>query len=145
MSPRHLVSTLCFHAALLLAASTRFSVVSWMWGKSAWTWDYLQYAYRNGWGYEYQSDYSLAVVLAYIAAYSLGLIGYGMASRFVAAGWSILGAILCVLGLISFLIEGSHWLWSHHLSWILSCPAAGLLLAVGVLVQLAKAASKPAE
>ena len=46
--------------------------------------------------------------------------------------------ILCVLGLISFAIEGSHWFWEHHLSWIAICPAASLLLVVISIIQVGK-------
>jgi len=138
MKTKHAIWALCAYAGLLILASTRFSVVSWLWGKPAWSWDYILYSYRNGWGYEYRSDYSLAIVLAYFAAFSLGLIAHGMASRRVAGPWSTIAMILCALGLISFSIEGSHWLWDHHLSWIAVCPAASLLLAAIAIVQFGK-------
>jgi hypothetical protein len=140
MKSKHAIWTLCAYAGLLLLASTRFSVVSWIWGKWAWTWDYFQYSHRNGWGYHYQSDYSFTVVLTYLAAFWVGVIGYLMAGVRIAIAWSTLAMILCVLGLLSFLIEGSHWLWDHHLSWIAICPAASLLLAGVAVIQLGKAA-----
>ena len=143
MKPRHAMWTLGAYAGLLLLASTRFSVVSWILGKWAWTWEYFQYSYRNGWGSQYQSDYSFVVVLTYLAAFGVGIVGYVMAGERVAGGWSVLALMLCVLGLISFLIEGTHWLWEHHLSWIAICPAASLALAALAIIQLAKRA-KPA-
>ncbi len=144
MKRQYTLWILWFHAGLLVVASTRLSVVSWMWGNASWTWDYFQYWYKNGWGYQYQSDYSLSVVLTYIAAYLAGIAGCGMARRHVPIGANALAAILSILGLISFLIEGSHWLWAHHLSFIAICPAASLLLVV-VVVQLRRAGGKPAE
>jgi hypothetical protein len=145
MRPRHAVWTLGFHAGLLALASTKFSIVSWIWGSWPWSWNYFQYSYRNGWGYPYQSDYSLAVVVAYIAAYLVGMAGYGLAWHYVRGGWEVLGIILSVLGLVSFLIEGSHWLWSHHLSWIFVCPAASLLLAGVVIFRLGKVRGEAAN
>jgi hypothetical protein len=144
MKPKLALWTLCFHAGFLVVASTRFSVLSWIWGNYAWTCDYFQYSYKNGWGYQYQSDYPFVVVMTYIAAYLAGVVGYGMACKRVPSGLSGLAAILSALGLISFLIEGSHWLFSHHLSWIASCPAASLLLAGVAIVQLSRARAKPA-
>ncbi len=138
LKAKHAVWVLVIFAALLLLASTKFSVVSWIWAKSAWTWQYFQYSYGNGWGYPYQSDYSLAVVLTYVAAFVAGIIGYLIAGKRVAGRWSVAAVILCVLGLVSFLIEASHWLWEHHLSWIAICPAASLVLAAIAIVQLGK-------
>ncbi len=135
---------LCAHAALLLVASTRFSALSWIWAESAWTWDYFRYAHQSGWGYQYQSDYSSAVVLTYLAAFSTGIVGYVMAGKRIVGTLRIPAMMLCVLGLISFLIEGSHWLWDHHVSWIAVCPAAGLLLAGVAALQLGMPAEPPA-
>ncbi len=42
--------------------------------KWAWTSEYFRYSYQNGWGYSYRNDYSLAVVLTYLAAFLVGLI-----------------------------------------------------------------------
>jgi hypothetical protein len=145
MRPKLALCTLCFHAGLLVVASTRFSVLSWIGGNYDWTWNYFQYSHRNGWGYQYQSDYSLGVVLTYITAYLAGVAGYGLACKHLSLGWNVLGIILSVLGLISFLIEGSHWVWTHNLSWIISCPAASLLLAGVVIIQLCRVAGTPAE
>jgi hypothetical protein len=131
--------TLCFHTVLLVGASTKFSALSWIWGSPHWTWDYFQYAYKDGWGYQFQSDYSLLIVLTYIAAYLAGVAGHALAWKRVAGVWTGLAAILSAVGLISFLIEGGHWLWDHHLSWIVSCPAISLLLVAVVLVQLCRA------
>lgn len=139
MRPRHALWVLCLHAGLLVLASTRFSVVSWIWGNCSWTWNYFQYSHENGWGYQYHSNYSLVVVLTYIAAYLAGLAGYTMAGRRVRGWWNGLAAMLSALGLICFLIEGSHWLWAHQWSWIAVCPAASLLLAGVAIVQLVRA------
>jgi len=138
MSPKPALLTIALHAILLVLASTQFTVLSWMWGDCAWSWNYFQYSHRNGWGFQYLSDYSLAVVLTYIVAYLAGFVGFVMARNIRPTGWAVIGIILSVLGLVSFLIEGSHWLWSHHLSWIVSCPAGCLILAGVVMVQISR-------
>ena len=142
MKPKLALWALCFHAGLLILASTKFTVLSWIWGDHNWTWNYYQYTHRNGWGYQYQSEYSPLVVLTYIAAYLAGVAGYALVWKRVHYGWTSPALVLSALGLISFLIEGSHWAWSHHLSWIVSCPAASLLLAGVVVVCLARAGVK---
>jgi hypothetical protein len=145
MKNNYALLTLCSHTALLVLASTKLSVLSWIWGDYSWTWHYFRYCFKNGWGYQYQSDYSLFVVLAYIAAYLAGVVGYGMSRRHVHSGWNLLAGILSILGLISFLIEGSHWLWDHHLSLIAICPVASLILAVVAIVLLGRKQTIPAE
>jgi hypothetical protein len=119
--------------------------VSWLWGGSSWTVNYFQLAYSTGWGYQYQSDYSLPVVLAYVAAHLSGIVAYAMARRCVVAPWALLPLILCLLGSLSFAIEASHWLWNHHLSLIASCPVASLLLAIVVGFQLGRGKRRPAQ
>ena len=126
------------HTALLLLVSTRFSVITWLWGERSWTWNYFQYTYRNGWGYHYQSDYSLVIAALYISAYLIGIVGFALAWRHLASVWKTPGVILALLGLVSFLIEGSHWVWSHHLSCIFICPLASLLLACISIIQLTR-------
>jgi hypothetical protein len=37
--------------------------------------------------------------------------------------------VLCIVGLVSFGIEGSHRIWSHELSWIASFPVVMVPLA----------------
>lgn len=145
MNTKLAVGALGLHAGLLVAASTRFSVLSWIWGDYAWKWDYFQYSYKNGWGYHYESDYSLVIVAMYIAAYLAGVAGHSLACKHLLNGWNITGIILSLLGLASFLIEGSHWVFPHHLSWIVSCPAASLFLAGVVMFQCVRVAGKLAE
>jgi hypothetical protein len=114
------------------------TAISWIWSTNAWTWDYFQYAYRNGWGYQYQSDYSLALVVAYILAYALGCVAYLVSWRWINPLLAGVGLVVCGFGVLSFCIEGSHWLWDHHLSWILSCPAAALIVGAVAVVQLVR-------
>ena len=47
-------------------------------------------------------------------------------SRYVAGA----GVALCIIGFVSFGIEGSHWLVAHNLSWIASFPVVMFPLAV---------------
>ncbi|MEI7912328.1 MAG: hypothetical protein WCK77_22065 [Verrucomicrobiota bacterium] len=75
-------------------------------------------------------------MLAYIEAFAAGIIGYRMAGNRIAKALTVPAVALCVLGLISFLVEASHWLWDHHRTWIVVCPAASLLLAGFAIVRL---------
>ncbi len=131
------------HLVLLALACTRSTLVS-VWVSGAWTCDFYTYHYADGWGYPYRSDYTLPVILAYLAAYAAGIAVYGLAwsagSRWIAGS----GLALCIVGLLSFGIEGSHWVWSHNLSWIASFPVVMFPLAVLAGVQFSKVAlSKP--
>jgi hypothetical protein len=128
------------HVVLLLLASTQFTVLSWMWSERSWTFNYFSYCWRDGWGYQYKSDYDLTVVLAYIAAHLLGLgTYYVIACKYARVRGTFPALILCLVGLASFSIEASHWLWSHHLSCIASCPLGSLFLAIVVAFQIRKA------
>jgi len=139
MKTRHLAFLLLVHAILLLAASTQWTAFSWSWGNRAWTWNYFMIHRASGWGYVYKSDYSLAVVWTYLLAYGAGLVAYSMASARTHVWWPFLGGALCVLGLVSFTIEISHWLFGHHLSLIVTCSAASLILAAIGGIQLLRA------
>jgi len=102
------------HIVLLLLASTNLSIISWAWDNSL-TWNYFQYSYRDGWGYRYESNYSLLQVLLYLGAYGSGLLVLSLL-KYRHAYLSGLAATVCLLGLASFAIELTHWLWDHHLS-----------------------------
>ena len=109
---------LLLHALLLLLASTDFTIVTAVLGQDSWRWSYFKYASQSGWGYEYVSDYTLLMVLTYIVAFAVGLVGFAVAC--LQGRWPIgmLGIVLSVLGLVSFGIEGSHWVWEHNRSWL---------------------------
>lgn len=89
----------------------------------------------------YRSDYTLPVIITYLAAYAAGIAVYAFAwsagSRWIAGT----GMALSIVGLMSFGIEGSHWLWSHNLSRIASFPVVMFPLAVVAGYQFRKAAS----
>jgi hypothetical protein len=118
---------LILHIALLLLASTNFTIVTFAGEGTSFTWNYYTYTSRSGFGYEYVSDYALPQVLTYIAAYATGLITFILIRlRF---RWiNLIGIVLSALGLVSFLIEGSHWVIDHHRSWIASFPIAFIVL-----------------
>ena len=103
------------HLVLLALACTRFTLLT-GWVNGAWTCDFCTYRYGDGWGYVYRSDYTLPVILVYLAAYAAGLAVYQFAwsagSRYLAST----GLALCVVGLLSFGIEGSHWCLCHTTS-----------------------------
>lgn len=126
------------HAVLLVLASTNFSVLSWLWGDFSWSFSYFEYGYRNGWGYTYMSDYALKQVLCYVGAYSLGVAVFAIAWLRYGLWLSVLAMIACLIGVASFCIELTHWLWSHHLSLIASFPAVMVVLWIVIGAQLGK-------
>lgn len=127
------------HLVLLALACTSFTLVT-GWVSGGWKCNFYAYCYADGWGHAYRSDYTLPTVITYLAAYAAGLAVYGLAwgagSRWVAG----IGLALSMLGLLSFGIEGSHWLWPHNLSWIASFPVVMVPLAVVAGYQFRKAA-----
>jgi len=82
-------------------------------------------------------------VLAYLAAYMAGAVGYGLAWKYLANGWTIIGLLVSAVGAASFGLEATHWMWDHHLSVIAIAPVVSLILAVVVLVQLQRVDRKP--
>jgi len=118
-----ILSIFSVHVLLLILACTDFSIISWLWGDLSWSCSCFTYSYRNGFGYEYVSDYSLLQVLAYLLGYGLGLPVFVFAWK---RQWVLLGLcgfVLCAVGFVSFTIEASHWVWQHNLSLIASFPA----------------------
>lgn len=124
------------YIVLLALASTRFSILDIVEGTGSLTWDYVTFCDKNGWGYRYVSEYSAKLVLTYVAAFLAGTLGHAMAVKYIAGPLNTLGLLLGAAGLVSFLIEGSHWISNHHLSLIATCPAASLLLALVATVRL---------
>jgi hypothetical protein len=126
---RPLVIALFFaHIALLLLATTRFTAFTSLVGGDPFTLNYFQYSSRSGWGFKYESPYTGAQVLTYLAAYALGFVVFADAFRRGSHIIGGLGTLLCVIGVVSFAIEGSHWLTIHNRSWIFSAPIALLVL-----------------
>ncbi len=123
------------HAVLLVLASTSFTIVSGF-DDGAFGWNYFQYVSQSGWGHPYQFPYSLPVVLTYLAAYGVGILGYGLIWR---AGFKVVGSggtVLCAVGFTSFAYELAHWFGDHYGSWIASAPIVLLPLAlIAVVVQ----------
>jgi hypothetical protein len=125
---------LAAHVVLVLLASTNLTIVSWLWGNTDWTWNYFAFAYRDGWGSRYVSDYSLPQVLLYLAAYGAGLAAYPMLMH--RSAWlGGLGLLVSLLGAASFALELTHWITDHHLSLIASLPGALVLLWIGLAIQ----------
>lgn len=120
---------LTIHALLILLASTAFTVVTSPISGTPFQWSYYSYASRSGFGTAYVSDYSLAVILTYLAAFVFGVVGFGIAFRAGRIVAGIVGFLLSVIGLISFTLELSHIFVDHHRSWIAIAPVAMLVLA----------------
>ena len=64
---------LTIHIALILLASTTFTVFTAPLGGNSLQWSFYSYSFRSGFGTPYVSDYSLAVVLAYLLAFAFGV------------------------------------------------------------------------
>jgi hypothetical protein len=124
------------HALLLALAATRFTMVTaFISNDHAWTLNYYQYTSQNGWGYLYESPYTGAQVATYLAAYGLGLVVFINAFRRGATIIGGVGALLCSLGVVSFIIEGSHWFTTHNRSWVASFPGVVVVLWIFLVVQ----------
>ena len=121
---------LALHALLLLLASTEFTIVTAAFGSDSLRWSYFRYASQSGWGHQFVSDYTLSVVLAYLASFTVGIAGFSLALRRGRHVVGLLGVVLSVIGVISFAIEGSHWIIEHHRSWIAFSPAVMFILAL---------------
>ncbi len=121
---------LTIHAVLILLASTAFTVVTAPFNRDSLQWSFYSYSFRSGFGAPYDSDYSLAVVLAYLIAFAFGLVGFTTAYRKGRVRTGMLGVILSVVGLASFTVELSHVFLDHHRSLIVIAPLAMLALAL---------------
>ena len=133
----------CLYVGLLVLASMRFSMVSWIWGERTLGWDAFLFSYESGWGADFRSDFSLGVVLVYLVAFLVGLVAHLMAGRRTGGARNIPAIILCALGVVCFAIEGSHWLWEHGFSFVAVCPAMSLLLAFISIILLGRDAARP--
>lgn len=136
MKRTYLITVLSVHLGLLVIAAMRLSPVSWLWGDPSLTFDFFELSCGDGAGSVYYGDYTLPVVLTYIAAHGAGLAAYREGCRYFRSRWFRFAAVLCGLGLLSFLLELSHWLTHHHLTAIASCPPANIVLAIVVIVIL---------
>lgn len=127
--------TLCVaHVALLALASTNFSIVSWLWQDWSFQFNAYDIAYRNGWGFKYESPFPLAQIACYIAAYMFGYAFFFLVWRAYRIQMSVIAAVLCALGALTFVLESTHWILSHNLSFIASIP--GLLFVICMLLAL---------
>lgn len=128
------LTLLAVHVALLLLASTCFTIVTGI-GSRQFQWEYFRYFSQSGWGIPYQFHYSLPVVLTYLAAYAAGAAAYALIYRTGSRIVGPLGVLLCTCGLASFAFELTHWFTAHYGSWIASAPIALLPLAAVAGVQ----------
>jgi hypothetical protein len=124
------------HLTVVLLACTNFSLLTAPLGRAHFSWEFAL-TYRNGWGYAYQSDYSLAQVVAYLVAYASGVALYPRVTR--PKTLATFAALICLLGAFSFVIELSHWFLDHHLCLIASFP---ILLVATDLWTIASAFSR---
>lgn len=126
------------HLVLLLLAASKFTVLKVVFPSMNFGCNYYTVSWQHGWGYDYVSIYSLEQILTYLAAYGLGVVVYAFALK---RRWVYLGGVgmtLCALGMVSFLIELSHWITTHNTSFIVSLPVVMLVLGVIWLVRFFK-------
>ena len=122
------------HVILLVLASTSFTIVT-AWRGDPIQWEYFRYASQSDWGTPYQFPYTLPVVLTYVAAYAVGVAGYLLAWRHGSRILATAGIVLCAVGCASFIFELTHWVSEHYRTWIVSLPAAAMLVAAGTVIQ----------
>jgi hypothetical protein len=125
---------LAIHAILLLLVSTNFTIVTALFGKTSWQWCYFRYSSRNGFGVEFVSDYSPLAIVTYLLAFAVGIAGFSVAFQHGRRVVGLLGAALSLMGLISFAIEGSHWIFDHHRSWLAFSPAIMFVLVAATYI-----------
>src|SRR5687768_4619542 len=89
---------LLLHVCLLVLAVTRFTIVTSAFLGGFPRWSFVTFVSQNGFGYKYASPFSLPVVLTYIAAYTVGLVGFTLALKRGSSIVGTLGAALSVLG-----------------------------------------------
>lgn len=126
------------HIILIILASTNFTIVSFAREGTSFSWNYGTHSHRNGFGGAFVSDYSLLQILTYLSGYTLGIILFATVYRKGLSLIGLLGIGLCGLGLVSFLIEGSHWVTNHHLSWVASFPIALIILWILLAIWIVK-------
>ncbi len=119
---------LALHAILLLFASTGFTIVTALLGKASLQWCYFRYVSSNGWGARYISDYTAPEIVTYLFAFAVGVVGFFIALKSRRPVIGGLGVLLSLIGVLSFSIEGSHWIFEHHRSWLAFSPAVMLTL-----------------
>ncbi len=127
------IPIIVLHLTTLLVAASNFTLITALLGHGFhWEFQFLAYNFSNGWGYVYQSDYSLAQVCAFLLAYASGLFVY---PRFTHP--PILAAIAtlcCVAGTLSYGIELSHWVVDHHLTLVGSFPIIVIPIGIWTIV-----------
>jgi hypothetical protein len=123
---------LLLHFAALMLGSTSFTIVTAPFGITPFCWSYLAYNYANGFGYVYQSAYSLPVVLTYLVAYGSGIAIYRRLCQPQFLG--TFAASVCLAGFLSFALEFTHWFSDHHLSLIASFPGLVLPIAIWTII-----------
>lgn len=69
-------------------------------------------------------------MLTYLAAFGAGAVAFDLHRRDGRRVIGTVGLVLALLGLMSFVIEGSHWLFNHHRSCIAFSPVVMLVLSV---------------
>jgi hypothetical protein len=133
-----LLGFLLLHVVPLLAGASNFTIFSFWRHPGSFTFSFFDFSYSSGWGYVYQSSYSLWQVLAYLVAYATGVIFYPRLAR---PTWLAAASVgICLMGLISFAIEASHWVLDHNLSLIASLPIALLLVALWTIGRVMRSA-----
>ena len=70
--------------------------------------------------------------MTYLLGFTVGAIGFFAASKRGHLVVGVLGVSLSLIGILSFAIEGSHWIVDHNRSWVAFSPVAMLVLVIWV-------------
>ncbi len=119
---RKIYIILFIHIVLMLLAASDFNFIPYVIKGKVVHFSYWEYSYRNGFGHTFYSFYSLSEVLTYIGAYAAGIILFAAVYHKGLRFSGSLGFGVCCLGLVSFLIEGFHWIFKYNMSLIASFP-----------------------
>jgi hypothetical protein len=128
------LALIAIHVVLLVLASSSFTVVTGL-GDQQFQWEYFRYLSQRTWGAPRPVVYSLPVVLAYLAAYSTGVAAYFVSFHRGSPTLGLIGIMFCIIGLVSFALELSHWFIDHQRTWIASAPIALLAIAIATAIQ----------
>ncbi|MCA9095464.1 MAG: hypothetical protein KDA68_18420 [Planctomycetaceae bacterium] len=125
---------LIMHLVAVILASTDYSILTAPFNGGL-HWEYFRYKSFSGWGPngKYTPDNSLLVVVTYLIGYVLGAVSFPLAVRKGNPWAGILGTVLSLVGIVSFGIEVSHWVWMHNSTWMAYAPSLMVLLALRIL------------
>jgi hypothetical protein len=128
---------------LIIMAASDFTALPGADAERTFHFNYFTLSHTSGWGRTYVSEYSLSAVAAYLLGDGIGLLTFVSLFRSGFRRVAAVGAGLSLLGILSFGLEGSHWLLDHHHSAIVNLPDVYLLLCLVASVQVWRSEQQP--